>query len=170
MNVLLVEDVENLGWYGDVVKVKEGYARNYLLPQRLAVVPSEAKIKSMAEEKAKRAAARQVVIENFKKAAEAVNGAEVVLAAKANEQGHLFGSITEKEIAANLRGQGFLVEDKFVHLDGHIKEVGERTVKLKFMADVTATVKVVVVPDAPIEAQSTETPDASKEEGQSEQQ
>jgi large subunit ribosomal protein L9 len=165
MNVLLVEDVENLGWYGDVVKVKEGYARNYLLPQRLAIVPSESKIKSMAEEKTKRASARQVVIENFKKAAEAVNNAEVVLAAKANEQGHLFGSITEKEIAVNLRGQGFSVEDKFVHIDGHIKEVGERIVKLKFTTDVTASVKVIVVPEA---AASTETTDASKE-GQTEQ-
>jgi large subunit ribosomal protein L9 len=164
MNVLLVEDVENLGWYGDVVKVSEGYARNYLLPQRLAVVPSESKIKAMAEEKAKRAAARQVVIENFKKAAEAVNNAEVVLASKANEQGHLFGSITEKEIAANLRSQGFQVEDKFIQLDTHIKEVGERTVRVRFATDISATVKVIVVP----EASSTETTDASKE-GQTEQ-
>jgi large subunit ribosomal protein L9 len=165
MNVLLVEDVENLGWYGDVVKVSEGYARNYLLPQRLAIVPSESKIKAMAEEKTKRSSARQVVVENFKKAAEAVNNAEVVLAAKANEQGHLFGSISEKEIAVNLRGQGFAVEDKFVRLDSHIREVGEHIVKLKFTTDVTASVKVIVVPEA---AASTETTDASKE-GQTEQ-
>ncbi|MEN6386599.1 MAG: 50S ribosomal protein L9 [Phycisphaerales bacterium] len=165
MNVLLIEDVENLGWYGDVVKVSEGYARNYLLPQRLAVVPSESKIKSMAEEKAKRAAARQVVIENFKKAAEAVNGAEVVLASKANEQGHLFGSISEKDIAENLRSQGFQVEDKFVQLDTHIKEVGERNVRIRFATDISATIKVTIVPEAP----SMETTDASKE-GQTEQQ
>ena len=165
MNVLLCEDVENLGWYGDIVKVSEGYARNYLLPQRLAIVPTDAKIKSMAEEKAQRAKQREVVIENFKKAAEAVNGAEVVLAAKANEQGHLFGSISEKAIAENLRSQGFQVEDKFVRLEEHIREVGERNVKLKFTMDVTATVKVTIVP----EAQSTEATDASKE-GQTEQQ
>jgi large subunit ribosomal protein L9 len=169
MNVLLCEDVENLGWYGEVVKVSEGYARNYLLPQRLAIIPSDAKIKSMAAEKAKRDEQRKVVIENFKKAAEAVNNAEVVLAAKANEQGHLFGSITEKEIAANLRGQGFQVDDKFVQLDGNIKEVGERTVKIKFAYDVTATVKVVVVPEA-TEAASTEAADESKEGQQTEQQ
>ncbi|HAL45853.1 MAG: 50S ribosomal protein L9 [Planctomycetes bacterium GWF2_42_9] len=164
MNVLLCEDVENLGWYGEVVKVSEGYARNYLLPQRLAIVPSEAKIKSMAAEKAKRDEQRKVVIENFKKAAEAVENAEVVLAAKANEQGHLFGSIAEKEIAANLRSQGFQVEDKFVQLDSHIKEVGERTVKLKFAYDVFATVKVIVVP----EAASTEAANESKEGQQTE--
>lgn len=165
MDVLLCEDVENLGWYGDIVKVSDGYARNYLIPHRLAIAPSESKVKAMAEEKTKRAQQRQVVIENFKKAADAVEGAEAVLAAKANEQGHLFGSITEKEIAENLRGQGFQVEDKFVQLDGHIKEVGERSVKLKFAMDVFATVKVIVVP----EAQSTEATDAS-EEGQTQQQ
>jgi large subunit ribosomal protein L9 len=146
MKVLLCEDVEKLGWYGDIVNVLEGYARNYLLPQRLAVMPTEAKIKAMADEKAKRSEHRNVVVENMKKAAEAVNGAEAVIAAKANEQGHLFGSVSEKEIAANLRQQGFEVADKFVHLDEHIKEVGEHTIKLKFAADVVATVKVVVVP------------------------
>lgn len=147
MKVLLCEDIETLGWYGDVVDVRQGYARNYLLPQRLATIPTEAKIKAMADEKAKRAEQREVVVENFKKAADAVNGAEVVLAAKANEQGHLFGSVTEKEIAANLRQQGFEVADKFVHLDEHIKEIGERTVKLRFTVDVTASVKVIVVPE-----------------------
>ena len=101
----------------------------------------------MVEEKGRRNEQRKVVIENFKKAADAVNGAEVVLASKANEQGHLFGSISEKEIAANLRQQGFEVADKFVQLDEHIKEVGERTVKLKFTAEVTASVKVVIVPE-----------------------
>ena len=65
MNVLLCEDIETLGWYGDIVDVNEGYARNYLLPQRLATVPSEAKIKAMAEEKARRAEQRQVVIDNL---------------------------------------------------------------------------------------------------------
>jgi len=148
MKVLLCEDIETLGWYGDVVNVREGYARNYLMPQRLAVIPTEAKIKTMADEKAKRAEHRNVVVENMKKAAEAVNGAEAVIAAKANEQGHLFGSVSEKEIAANLRQQGFEVADKFVHLDEHIKEIGEHTIKLKFAADVVATVKVVVVPQA----------------------
>jgi large subunit ribosomal protein L9 len=147
MKVLLCEDVETLGYYGDVVNVRVGYARNFLLPQRLGIIPTEAKIKAMAEEKGRRNEHRKVVIENFKKAADAVNGAEVVLAARANEQGHLFGSISEKEIAANLRQQGFEVADKFVVLDEHIKEVGERTIKLKFSAEVSASVKVVIVPE-----------------------
>ncbi len=147
MKVLLCEDIETLGWYGDVVDVREGYARNYLLPQRLATIPTESKIKEMADERAKRAEQRKVVIDNFNRAAEAVNDAEVVIAAKANEQGHLFGSVSEKEIAVNLRQQGFEVADKFVQLDEHIKEIGERTVKLRFTVDVTASVKVIVVPE-----------------------
>lgn len=169
MNVLLCEDVENLGWYGDIVKVTEGYARNYLLPKRLAIIPTESKIKAMADEKAKRAAHRAVVIENFKKAADVVNGAEVVLAAKANEQGHLFGSITEKEIAENLRSQGFQVEEKHIILDSHIKEVGQRSIRVKFALDISATVKLVVVPENPAATESTEATDASKEQ-QTEQQ
>ncbi|MFA5291500.1 MAG: 50S ribosomal protein L9 [Phycisphaerae bacterium] len=158
MKVLLCEDVETLGWYGDVVNVRQGYARNYLLPQRLATIPTEAKIKAMADEKAKRAEKRKVVIENLKKAAEAVNGAEAVIAAKANEQGHLFGSVTAKEIADNLRQQGFEVAEKYVRIDEHIKEVGQHTIRLKFAADITATVKVVVVP----ENENSETTDGSE--------
>jgi len=158
MKVLLCEDVETLGWYGDVVNVRQGYARNYLLPQRLATMPTEAKIKAMADEKAKRSEKRNVVIENLKKVAEAVNGAEAVIAARANEQGHLFGSVTAKEIAENLRQQGFEVAEKFVQIGEHIKEVGQHTVKLRFSADITATVKVVVVP----ENQDSETTDGSE--------
>ncbi|MBN1788046.1 MAG: 50S ribosomal protein L9 [Sedimentisphaerales bacterium] len=147
MKVLLCEDVEKLGWYGDIVEVNQSYARNYLIPQRIATIPSEAKIKAMADEKAKRAEQRQVVIDNLKKAANAVDGAEAVIAAKANEQGHLFGSIHENQIAANLRLQGFEVADKHVKLGEHIKEVGQYTVKLVFAEDVEAQVKVTIVPE-----------------------
>jgi large subunit ribosomal protein L9 len=147
MKVLLCEDVENLGWYGDVVDVNEGYARNYLLPQRIATVPNDAKIKTMAQEKAKRAEQREVVIDNLKKAAQAVDGAEAVLAAKANEQGHLFGSVHENQIAANLRLQGYEVADKHVRLREHIKEVGQYTVEIEFAAGITAKVQVTIVPE-----------------------
>lgn len=151
MKVLLCEDVESLGWYGDVVEVKDGYARNYLIPQRIATAPTEKKIQEMAEEKAKRAATRQLAVDQLKKAAEAVEGAEAVIAEKANEQGHLFGSVTEKQIAENLRQQGYEVADKFVQLEEHIKEVGQYTIKLKFSADIFAEVKVTVVPEGQME-------------------
>ncbi len=156
MKVLLCEDIDKLGWLGDVVEVNEGYARNYLLPQRLAKPATDAAIRAIAEEKAKRAEQRKLEGRRLQAAAEAVEGAEAVVAAKANEQGHLFGSVTARQIAANLRSQGFEVKDDIVQLSEHIKEVGTHPVTLKFGPDVTATVNVVVVPEqAETEAEST---------------
>ncbi len=145
MKVLLCEDIRKLGWLGDVVDVTEGYARNYLLPQGLAKVATEGNIRSIAKAKAERAAERLKERKRLETAAEAVNGAEAVLAAKANEHGVLFGSITDRMIAANLREQGFAVADEVVRLPEHIKQVGTHSVTLRFADDVTATVNVVVV-------------------------
>ncbi|MHC4721825.1 MAG: 50S ribosomal protein L9 [Planctomycetota bacterium] len=145
MRVLLCEDVAALGWLGDVVEVRTGYARNYLLPQGLAIVPTEANLKALAKEKAKRAEQRKVAEERLEEVAAAVEGAEAVVAAKANEQGVLFGSVGSREIAANLREQGFEVADDVVKLPEHIKQVGTHSVSLRFGTDLTATVSVVVV-------------------------
>ena len=147
IKVLLCEDVDRIGWLGDVVEVSAGYARNYLLPQGLAIVPTEANLRSLAEEKARRAEERIISRKRLEKAAEEVEGAEAVIAAAANEQGHLFGSVTAREIATNLRAQGFEVADEVVQLREHIKDVGTRTVTLKFTDDLSATVSVVVVPE-----------------------
>ena len=145
MKVLLCQDVEKLGWLGDIVEVTEGFARNYLLPQRLAIAATDVNIKALAEEKAKRAEQRQLDQQRIVRAAKAVDGAQVIIAAKANELGHLFGSVTGGDIAANLRGQGFEVNDDVVKLPEHIKEVGTYDITLKYTTDVTASVKVVVV-------------------------
>lgn len=145
MKVLLCEDVENLGFLGDVVEVKDGYARNYLLPQSVATEPTEANIKALAEAKAKRTEERKLARGQLERAAEAVEGAEVVLAARANELGHLFGSVTERDIAANLREQGFEIADEMVLLSEHIKEVGTHQVALKISPDLTANINVIVV-------------------------
>ena len=152
MKVLLCEDIKKLGWLGDIVEVNEGYARNYLLPQGLAKVATEGNIRSIAKEKGKRAEERLRERRRIAKAAEAVNGAEAVLAARANEQGVLFGSITEHMVAANLRAQGFEVADEIVKLSEHIKDLGTHEVTLRFADDVTATVRVVVVPEQVEEA------------------
>ncbi len=147
MKVLLCEDIDRLGWLGDVVEVKTGYARNYLLPQGLAKIANEASIRSIAEEKARRAEQRKLDGKRLEEAVKAIEGAEAVVAAKANEQGHLFGSVNERQIAANLREQGFEVRDEIVQLPEHIKEIGTHSVTLKFRDDLTATINVVVVPD-----------------------
>lgn len=145
MKVLLVSDVKRLGWLGDVVEVSEGYARNYLLPQGLGKVPTEANLRSLAEEKARRAEERIKERKHLEEAAAAVEGAEAVIAAKANEQGHLFGSVGPRDIAENLRSQGFEVADDVVSLGGHIKQVGTHSIKLDFDKDLAATISVVVV-------------------------
>lgn len=147
MKVLLCEDIKKLGWLGDIVEVNEGYARNYLLPQGLARVATEGNIRALAKEKAARAEQRLRERRRIEKAAEAVKGAEAVLAARANEQGVLFGSVTEAMIGANLRSQGFEVADEIVKLPEHIKSLGTHEVTLRFTDDVTATVRVVVVPE-----------------------
>ena len=147
MKVLLCEDINRLGWLGDIVEVKTGYARNYLLPQGLAKIANEASIRSIAEEKARRAEQRKLDGKRLEEAVKAIEGAEAVVAAKANEQGHLFGSVNEKHIAANLREQGFEVRDEIVQLPEHIKEIGTHSVTLKFSDDLTATINVVVVPE-----------------------
>ena len=145
MKVLLCEDVDKLGFLGDVVEVKSGYARNYLLPCGVAKVPTEGNIKSLADEKAKRASERKLVRVQLERAVKAVEGAEAVIAATANEQGHLFGSVSQSDIAANLRDQGFEVADKMVKLDTHIKEVGTHEVTVKLAFDLAATITVTVV-------------------------
>jgi len=171
MKVLLCEDVEKLGWLGDVVEVKEGYARNYLLPEGLAQVPTENNIAALADEKAKRAEQRLKERQRQEAAAEKVNGAEAVIAAKTNELGHLFGSVTTQMIAENLRNQGFAVADEVVRLDDHIKEVGTSKVVLRFASDIKAEITVTVVSDDPeIQQKITEARTQAKQQEEAEQQ
>jgi large subunit ribosomal protein L9 len=147
MRILLCEDIRGLGWLGDVVEVNDGYARNYLLPQGLGKPATNANLRSIAKDKAARAEQRKLEAEQLQKVAEAVEGAEAVVAAKANELGVLFGSVGPSQIAQNLRDQGFEVADEDVALGEHIKNVGTAEVKLKFANELTATVSVVVVPE-----------------------
>lgn len=154
MKVLLCQDVEKLGWLGDVVEVKNGYARNYLLPCGIATAASEGNIRSLAEKKSRGAVERKLVYEKLVLVVDAVEGAEAVISAKANELGHLFGSVNERDIATNLRDQGFEIADNMVVLDEHIKEIGTHAVSLKLAVDLTANVSVIVVSeDAVVDAE-----------------
>lgn len=164
MKVLLTNDVNKLGWLGDVVDVTDGYARNYLLPQGLAKLANDTNIKAIAKAKAQRAEERRIERQLFEKAAKAVDGAEAVIAAAANEQGHLFGSVFKHEVAENLRAQGFEVPDEVVALDEHIKQVGTYNVKLQFADDLSVAISLVVVPEgADVEAFKAAQKEAAKE-------
>jgi large subunit ribosomal protein L9 len=167
MKVLLTNDVNKLGWLGDVVDVADGYARNYLLPQGLAKLANDANIKAIAKAKAQRAEERRIERQQFEKAARAVDGAEAVIAATANEQGHLFGSVFKHEVAENLRAQGFEVPDEVVALDEHIKQVGTYEVTLRFADDLKVAVSLVVVPEgADVEAFKAAQKEAAKKQAE----
>ena len=145
MKVLLLEDVENLGWLGDIVEVKNGYARNYLVPYALATIPTEANIKQIAAEKAQRAEQRRIERERLEAVAKATDGAFVSIESKANEQGHLFGSVTAEMIGAKLREAGYEVADKMIRLDTHIKETGSFEVPVVFASELKCSVTVSVM-------------------------
>jgi len=167
MKVLLTNDVNKLGLLGDVVDVADGYARNYLFPQGLAKAATDANIKAIAKAKAQRAEQRHLERQQFERAAQAVAGAEAVIAATANEQGHLFGSVFKHEVAENLRAQGFEVPDEVVALDEHIKQVGTYEVTLRFADDLKVAVSLVVVPEgADVEAFKAAQKEAAKKQAE----
>jgi large subunit ribosomal protein L9 len=112
----------------------------------LAAMPSESKIRTMAEEKSRRSEQRRLVREQLEKLAEAVNGSVVEITANANDLGHLFGSVTERDVAELLRQKGFEIKDSMVRLSGgHIKELGTFDVSLKIAQDLRAGVQVRVI-------------------------
>ena len=145
MKLLLLEDVPNLGYFGDVVEVKDGYGRNYLLPHRIATVPTDAMIKSIEEERAKRAEERRMVRAALEKSAAKVADAVVRIEAKANDAGHLYGSVTEADIAKMLQESGYEVQTKHVAMGPHITELGEYDITLRFALDLKTKIKVNVV-------------------------
>ncbi len=144
MKVLLHTDIPKLGYLGDVVEVSQGYAQNYLLPQKLAVKPTEDNVKAIEKDRALKTEQRRLVNEKLVKIADAVNEAKVTIEALANEQGHLFGSIAEQDIAEALQKKGFEVQAKHVAMSEHFRMLGTFEVKLNFAPDVKADVQVTV--------------------------
>jgi len=146
MKVLLRTNVPKLGHVGEVVDVKPGYARNYLLPQLLAVQPTEENIKAIETEKAayiERAAQERAELEVQ---ANALQGKEITLAARANEEGHLYGSIGPAQLAAVLAEQHIFVEADNIKLDEPIRRLDKYDIEVRFAEDIKATIHVWVVP------------------------
>jgi large subunit ribosomal protein L9 len=148
VDVLLAENVESLGKQGDIVRVKPGYARNFLLPQGMATVASEHN-KLMVEKHKERLAALEVQkVKTYRERADAISKYSVTLEANANEDGHLYGSILAVDIAAALKSAGYEVEPNHIKLEGPLKELGMYTVKVELHAKAKSEVKVWVVPSA----------------------
>jgi large subunit ribosomal protein L9 len=145
MEVILREHVDNLGHRGDVVKVAAGYARNYLLPRKLALVVTEANKKQIERER-KNAEARELEEKSQADAfAKRLTETDVSIARRVGENDTLYGSVTSADIAAALTAKGFEIDKRKITLPEPLKALGEFTVPVKIHREVTAQVKVKVV-------------------------
>jgi large subunit ribosomal protein L9 len=145
MEVILREDIAKLGNRGEVVKVADGYARNFLLPKRLAVPATEGNKKIIEQERQahlRREAKEKVDAEDL---ARMLAGVTVAITQKAGEQDQLFGSVTASDIARALEKQNFTIDRRKIHLDETIKQLGEYKVQVRLHRDVTAEIGVHVL-------------------------
>jgi large subunit ribosomal protein L9 len=145
MEVILREEIEKLGRRGDVVKVASGYARNFLLPQRLAVAATESNKKIVEQEKQAHLRREAKEVADAQELARMMGSVSVTIAQKAGENDQLFGSVTAGDIATALEKQGYTIDRRKVHLDDSIKQLGEFKAVVRLHRDVTVDVPVNVV-------------------------
>src|SRR5580765_1190997 len=155
MDVLLCEDVDNLGQRGQVVRVRSGYGRNYLLPQKLAIAASSGNKRMLDDQRrllAKREDRERISAQSE---AEKLQGLELRFERRVGEHGILFGSVTALDIAEALKEKGLTVERRRISLREHLKEVGDYDITIKLHRDVNPSIKVLVrkegAGDAPVE-------------------
>ena len=144
MKVILKENVEHLGHIGDIVKVAPGYARNYLLPKGLVVEATERNAKALEHTKRHLEYKKNKVKEQALQLAAKIEALSIVLTHQAGEGDKLFGSVTNMELAENLKSQGLDIDRKKIVLAETIKQLGEYTATVKIHPEVTASLKVVV--------------------------
>lgn len=144
MEVILREDVDKLGRRGEVVKVNDGYGRNYLLPRGLALPVTEANRAMIEREKKVHAARTAKEKAEFQALAERLSGLRYIAPRKVGENDLLYGSVTAGDVAEFLKTKGIDIDKRKIHLDDPIKRVGDYEVKVRLHPEVTATVKVLV--------------------------
>ena len=144
MEIILLEHVDKLGKMGDKVNVKNGYARNYLLPQNKALRATEANVAYFEKQKAELEAHNKQLLDAATAKAEALKGYSAVLIRQAAETGQLYGSVTIRDIAATIKAAGFDVERRCVYLENTIKDLGVYEVKLNLHPEVSQTILVNV--------------------------
>jgi len=145
MQVILLDRVQNLGDLGEIVNVKSGYARNYLIPQKLASRATEENIKAFEAQKAELIAKAKESMAAAQARAESINGLSISVSALASPEGHLYGSVGPREIADKLTESGYPVDpSEVIQSEGAFKDVGEYPVKLILHADVEAELTLTV--------------------------
>jgi large subunit ribosomal protein L9 len=145
IEVILREDIKSLGEAGEVVRVRPGYARNYLLPQGLAYEATEGNKKRIAAESRVRAARTQAERGDAERLADSLRGLTLTLSGKAGDEGKLFGSITSQDIADTMSRQGYSIDRRRIELDHPIKAIGEHVVVVRLHPEVHAELRVTVV-------------------------
>ncbi|HWG42846.1 MAG TPA: 50S ribosomal protein L9 [Gemmataceae bacterium] len=146
MQLVLTEDVTHLGKQGDVVEVKPGYGRNYLLPRGMATIPTPHNLRLLDRYKIRVRQAREARIADLKALAEQIaKMAGITIEANANDEGHLYGSVASPEISRGLKAKGMLIEQDMVRLEGPIKETGLYAIKLNLGYEIETEVKVAVI-------------------------
>ena len=148
MEVILKETIDTLGEEGDIVKVKPGYARNYLFPTNKALLSTKANTAILAQEQAAIEARKAKQREEAEQLAKKISGATVVIAQRVGEENKLYGSITSADIAEKLAALGIVIDKKRIQLPEPIRTLGETSVLVKIAYQTTAEIKVQVVPIA----------------------
>lgn len=163
MKVLLNDNIENLGNLGDIVDVKPGYARNYLIPRKLGLAPTKHNMEVMEYKKIK--AMKQLEIDKLSamERKEKIETLTITIHKKAGESDTLFGSVTTMELQSKLEELGVNIERKKIHLDEPIKKLGNHVCKLKLIADIEAEVKIQVLREGGDIDETTETEEAHQE-------
>ena len=151
IELLLTETVDNLGIVGDVVKVKPGYARNFLLPRGYATRPTSGAIARLAERRKQVEAQMAALRKDQEKLLEKLEGFELTMERSANEQGVLFGGVSQHDIAEALRAEGFAIEDRAVRIGEQIKRLDSYQVPVVLANDLKTEIKVWIVSDRPLE-------------------
>ncbi len=145
LEVILQHDVDNVGKSGDLVRVRPGFARNFLLPRQLAVPATVGAKNRIEHEKAVALARAEKLKKEYRDVADKLNGLKVTIAHRVGEEGRLFGAVTSKEIESAVKALGQTIERKRILLAEPIKQVGEYEIPVRFSSDVQATLKVSVV-------------------------
>ena len=169
MEVVLKEDIENLGHMGDVVKVKDGYARNYLLPRGLVVLANKKNLKALEHEQRMIGQRRERLTKEAQGISAQLAGVSLEFAVKVGEEGRLFGSVTNMDIEKALKEKGLEVERRRIVLHDPIKQVGEYEVPIRLRPEVMPSIKVKVVSEDGPEAVETETVAAEPQPAEAEE-
>ncbi|MBX7101586.1 MAG: 50S ribosomal protein L9 [Myxococcaceae bacterium] len=148
MKVILREDVYNLGRSGELVSVKEGYARNYLFPKALAMLANQANVRQLEHEKQVIALRQQKLKGTAQEQAKKLGSVSVKITRKVGEQDKLYGSVTSLDIAESLAKQGQAIDRRLIHLPEPIKSIGQFDVEIRLHREVTTTIKVEVAGEA----------------------